>query len=174
MGDPSGWAHEYYTALATGQVGQDPAFSLYTGLTRTKGGTYGNDVGTSLKLSIPDVSKQVQKGSEEEILLGSTTLTMNGQGCRFVAIVVDKEDLKNLPDGVNPKVECEGASVTVLSTIKRDVSNHGKSLTGLKGSADSNALYLVVVISKGAVGTSNSFEVKVVYLLKNGLYRNLH
>ena len=26
VGDPSGWAHEYYTALATGQVGQDPAF----------------------------------------------------------------------------------------------------------------------------------------------------
>lgn len=166
VGDPSGWAHEYYTALATGQVGQDPAFSLYTGLTRTKGGTYGNDVGTSLKLSIPDVSKQVQKGSEEEILLGSTTVTMNGQGCRFVAIVVDKENLKNLPDGVNPKVECEGASVTVLSTIKRDVSNHGKSLTGLKGSADSNALYLVVVTSKGAVGTSNSFEVKVVLPLE--------
>ena len=64
VGDPSRWAHEYYTALATGQVGQD-RFSLYTGLTRTKGGTYGNDVGTSLKLSIPDVSKQVQKGSEE-------------------------------------------------------------------------------------------------------------
>ena len=144
-------------------MGDIPTYTLYKNLTIND---YSESVGTTLKLSIPDADKQVQKGKEEEILLGSATVTMSGQSGRLFAIVVDKDELKNLPDGVTPKVKCEGASVTVLSAIGRNVSDHGESFTGLKDSADSKAVYLVVVTAKGAAGTSNSFEVKVVLPLK--------
>ena len=86
---------------------------------------------------------------------------MNGQGSRLIAIIVDKDELKKLPDAVDPKVECKGASVTVISAIGSKASNQGSSLTGLKDSTNSNAVYLVVVTSKAASGTSGSFEVKV-------------
>ena len=158
VGDPSGWAHEYYTALASGQVGQESTYTLHKNLST---GVYDKDVGTSLKLSIPDADEQVQKGSDEEIPLGSATVTMNGQGSRLIAIIVDKDELKKLPDAVDPKVECKGASVTVISAIGSKASNQGSSLTGLKDSANSKAVYLVVVTSKAAAGTSSSFEVKV-------------
>jgi hypothetical protein len=158
VGDPSGWAHEYYTALASGQVGQESTYTLHKNLST---GVYGKDVGTTLKLSIPDADKQAQKGSDEEILLGSATIPMNGQGSRLIAITVDKDELKKLPDAVNPKVECKGASVTVISAIGSKASKHGNSLTGLKDSVNSKAVYLVVVTSKAAAGTSGSFEVKV-------------
>jgi len=102
----------------------------------------------------------VQAG-EEETTLGSATVTMNGQGCRLVAIAVDADELKELPDGIDPKVECQGASVTVISAIGRNARNCASSLTGLKDSADSQAVYLVVVTSQSAAGVSSSLEVKV-------------
>jgi len=101
VGDPSGWAHEYYTALASSQVGQESTYTLYKNVST---GVYGKDVGTTLKLSIPDANKQAQKGNGEEILLGSATITMNGQGSRLIAIIMDTDELKKLPDAVNPKV----------------------------------------------------------------------
>jgi hypothetical protein len=158
VGDPSGWAHEYYTALASGQVGQEGAYILHKNLST---GVYGADVGTTLKLRIPNANDLAQKAKGEEIVLGSATVTINGQGCRLVAITFDADDLKKLPDGVNPKVECQGASVTVISAEGRNVKNCGSSLSGLKGSADSKAVYLVVVTSQAGAGVSESFDVKI-------------
>jgi len=157
VGDPSGWAHEYYTALASGQVGQEGAYTLHKNLST---GVYGADVGTTLKLKIPDANL-VQKAGGEETTLGSATVTMNGQGCRLVAITVDADELKKLPDGVDPKVECQGASVTVISAIGRNARSCGSSLTGLKDSTDSQAVYLVVVTSQAGAGVSGSFDVQL-------------
>lgn len=158
VGDPSGWAHEYYTALATGQVGQESAFTLHKNL---KDGVYGAEVGTTLKLSIPDADEQAQQAAGEDMALGSASVAMNGQGCRLVAVTVDTDELKHLPDGVAPKVECKGASVTVVSAVGRNASNCGNLLTGLKDAADSKAVYLIVVTSQSAAGTSGNFDVKV-------------
>jgi len=159
VGDPSGWAHEYYTALASGKVGQEGAYILHKNL-RT--GVYGADVGTTLKLRILNANDLAQKAKGEEIVLGSSTVKMNGQGCRLVAITVDADDLKKLPDGANPKVECQGASVTVISAEGRNVQNCGSSLSGLKDSADSQIVYLVVVTSQAGAGVSGSFDVKII------------
>ncbi|MDD4297996.1 MAG: hypothetical protein PHC69_13740, partial [Ruminiclostridium sp.] len=158
VGDPSGWAHEYYTTLSSGKVGQEGTYTLHKNLCS---GVYGADVGTTLKLSIPDVDKQEQKAGGEEIILGSTSVTMNGQGCRLVAITVDADELHKLPDGVDPSVECKGASVTVISAIGRNAQSCGSSLTGLKDSADSKTVYLVAVTSQAGAGVSGSFQVKV-------------
>ncbi len=157
-GDPSGWAHEYYTALASGQVGQESTYTLHKNLCT---GVYGTDVGTSLELSVPNSGKQAEKASGEDIVLGSASIAMNGQGCRLVAISVDEDELKKLPDGVDPKVECKGASVTVLSAVGRSVKSCGSVLAGLKDSSDNKAVYLVVVTSQSAAGASGSFDVKV-------------
>lgn len=157
VGDPSGWAHEYYTALASGQVGQEGAYTLHKNLST---GVYGADVGAVLKLRIPDADK-LQDAEGEEIILGAASLTINGQGCRLVAITVDTAELKELPDGVDPKVECQGASATVISAIGRNARSCGSSLSGLKDSADSQAVYLVVVTSQAEAGASDSLEVKV-------------
>ncbi len=158
VGDPSGWAHEYYTALALGQVGQEGAYTLHKNLST---GVYGADVGTTLKLSIPDANDLVQKAGGEETTLGSASVTMNGQGCRLIAITVDADELKELPDGVDPKVECQGASVTVISAIGPNARSCGSSLSGLKDSADSQAVYLVVVTSQAGAGASGSLEVRI-------------
>ena len=158
VGDPSGWAHEYYTALASGLVGQEGAYTLHKNLST---GAYSADVGTTMKLSIPDTDEQSEAASGGKLVLGSASVTMNGQGCRLVAITADAEELKKLPDGINPSVECKGASVTVVSAIGSKSKSYGSSLTGLKDSADSKAVYLVVVTSKEPAGTSGSFEVKV-------------
>ncbi|HBN84320.1 MAG TPA: hypothetical protein DDZ89_10785 [Clostridiales bacterium] len=156
--DPSGWAHEYYTALALGQIGQDSTYVLHKNIS-TNG--YGQDVGTTLKLNIPKEDEQAKNKSNDEIVLGTTCITMNGQGCRLVAITVDDKELKNLPDSIDPIVECKGASVSVISAIGRNAKNNGNTLTGLKDSADKNTVYLVAVTSQSAVGTSEKFDVKV-------------
>lgn len=160
VGDPSGWAHEYYTALASG-LGEESTYILHKRLSTSTTGSYGADVGTTMKLSIPDTDEQSEAASGGKLVLGSASVTMNGQGCRLVAITVDAEELKKLPDGIDPSVECKGASVTVVSAIGSKTKIHGSSLTGLKDSADSKAVYLVVVTSKEPTGTSGSFEVKV-------------
>jgi hypothetical protein len=58
-------------------------------------------------------------------------------------------------------VECKGASVTVISAIGRNAHSRGSSLTGLKDSADSKAVYLLAVTSQAGAGVSGSFQVKV-------------
>lgn len=158
VGDPSDWAHEYYTALASGQVGQESTYILHKNLST---GVYGTDVGTALKLSIPDADEQAENPGGEAMVLGSASVTMSGQGCRLVAITVDAQELENLPDGAEPSVECKGASVTVISAAGRNSKNCGNSLTGFKDSADSNTVYLVAVTSQDAAGVSGSFDVKV-------------
>lgn len=158
VGDPFGWAHEYYVALASGQVGEGNAYTIYKNLSTD---VYGEDVGTTLSIRIPDEDKQEQKKSGEDIVLGSASVTMGGQGCRLVAITVEADELKKLPDGVDPKVECKGASVTVISAIGRNVKNCGTSLTGFKDSIDNKKVYLVVVTSKAASGVSDSLKVNV-------------
>ena len=163
VGAPSGWAHEYYTMLGSGKVGQIGTYLLHKNLSS---GVYGSDVGTTLKLSIPDVDKQEQKVGGEEIMLGSTSVTINGQGCRLVAITVDAKELAKLPDGVDPIVECKGASVTVISAIGSKARTCGNSLTRLKDSADSKAVYLVAVTSQAGAGVSGSFQVKVKLALE--------
>lgn len=162
VGDPSGWAHEYYTALASGQVGEASAFTHYKNLGKNpSSGGYGAEVGTTLKLSIPDADDKEQKEKGDDTVLGSASVTMDGQACRLVAITVDADELKKLPDGVDPKVECKGASVTVISAIGRNVKNYGSSLTGLKDSVDNKNVYLVVVTSNAAAGTSDTLKVNV-------------
>lgn len=156
VGDPSAWAHEYYTALASGQVGQEGAYTLHKNLIA---GVYGPDVGTVLKLGIPDEDESQTAG--EDIILGSASVSMNGQGCRLVAITVDDVELDKLPDGAEVSVECKGASVTVISAAGRNTSSLGDALTGLKDSADSKAVFLVAVTSQSAAGVSGSFEVRV-------------
>lgn len=158
VGDPSGWAHEYYTALASGQVGLASAYAHYSNL---KSGGYGAEVGTTLKLSIPNPDDREQKDKGDDAVLGSASVTMNGQACRMIAITMDANELKKLPDGVDPKVECKGASVTVISAIGRNVKNYGSSLTGLKDSVDNKNVYLVVVTSNAAAGTSGAHKVNV-------------
>ncbi len=174
VGDPSSWVHEYYTAIASGKIGQESTYTLHKNIST---GVLGEDVGTTMKLSIPDTDKQAEAASGEKLVLGSASVTMNGQGSRLVAITIDKDKLKNLPDKIDPSVECKGASVNVISAVGSKSKNCGSSLTGLKDSADSKTIYLVVVTSKEPAGVSKSFEVKVKLEVKkidfSGTYKGI-
>ena len=157
-GEISGWSHDYYTALASGQVGFEGASIIYKNV---KDGVYGPEVGASIKLAIPDENEQKQMQGEDEIILGSVSVAMQGQGSRFIAITVSADELKKLPDGVEPEVECEGAKITVLSLAGRNVNNCGKVLSKLKDSIDNNKVYLVVVTSKSAANVHGDFDIKI-------------
>lgn len=173
VGDPLQWAHSYYLALASGQVGDLATYTLYK---NTTSGVYKGDVGTTLKLNIP-TADEIEKVTEDELLIGSTKVTMNGQGSRLIAITVDNDTLKNLPDGADVKIECKGASVTVLSAKGKEVKKLGKSLTGLKKSIDDKQVYLAVVTSSSEKEASAEFEVKVKLSLKkidfSGTYKGI-
>ncbi|MBP7343295.1 MAG: hypothetical protein KA982_00995 [Clostridia bacterium] len=156
VGNPSEWAHEYYVAMARGEIGQYNAFQLHKNLSTD---VYGNDVGSSLKLNIP--KSDDLKSESEDVILGTAELSMSGQGCRMIAITVENNDLKNLPDGIDPEVECKGAQITVLSAIGRNIKKCGTVLKGLKDSADDNMVYLIVLTSESVSSNEMNFEIKI-------------
>lgn len=157
VGDPATWVHDYYLALTLGQVGEVVPYTLHKSLVS---GAYKDDVGTKLTLKIPEAD-EIDKAKDNDLVLGSAKVTMNGQGARFVAITVDKDELKKLPEGADVTIGAKGAELTLLSARGKEVNNLGKSLTGLKKSLDENKVYVALITSPAAPETVSDFEVKV-------------
>lgn len=159
VGDPAEWAHNYYTYLGCGG-GFDSTYSMHKNIADKISGT---DIGQVLALAVPSEEDQ-QKMIEDEgcVVLGQTSLSMPGLGCRMVAITISEEELKKLPDSSVPQVSCIGGEVTLLSAIGKQVQLEGTSMSELSRVLDKNKkIFLAVVTSDADRGKNSTVELKV-------------
>jgi alpha-tubulin suppressor-like RCC1 family protein len=117
-GPPERWVRDFYTAWVKGKVSKYTPHQLHTDLVtgRISG------IGTPLALVVPEADKTAaRQGYGQELVLGATTLSVDGLGAKLVAITISDTELKKLPDGQDPMVSVMGADLVVFAVRGRDV-----------------------------------------------------
>ncbi len=164
LGDPSKWAGDFYAALVKGQVGDYAPYTLHKTLAEGTEST----IGSKLPLIVPLESERKQHHeSDEDAVLGETTLNMNAYGAKLVALTIDDTNATLLEDSDQAVVRVsEGADVRVMAVHGKEVSEitrgeYGFPLEGLKNSLDNQMVYLVLVTGLHKTG-QQAYKVSVV------------
>ena len=147
-GPPASWAGDFYDALVTGKVGDYTPYTFYSNLSK---GSY-QELGSALELQIPPVEeiKEMQENGEVP-LLGETTLNIDAYGAKMAALTITPEELKKLPDAMNPAVSVDGnAQLSVYAVkgktaTKLETAGSEVELKDFKKASGQKMVYLVVV-----------------------------
>jgi len=168
--DPASYAADYYTKLVTGELAFPyTPYALYQNL--RDGVDEFAGAGTSLTLNIPSEDEVKDKlDAEEEVVLGSTSVSVYQNGTQYIALTLDEDEQKKLTDGANPvlKVDPDTADLRVLCIkgAQVEVLTGAGSVTipDFKAKLSENWSYLIQVVGlhgSGWVSNSESYEVTV-------------
>lgn len=147
-GPPASWAGDFYDALVTGKVGDYAPYTFYSNLSK---GSY-QELGTALALQIPpeeDIREMQENG--EIPILGETTLSIDAYGAKMAALTITPEELKKLPDAMNPAVSIDGSAQLAVYAVKGRTATKLETAGGevelkdFKKASGQKMAYLVVV-----------------------------
>ena len=147
VGPTSGWAADFYQSLISGDVSNYSPYIIFNNLI-----TYSEpELGTELKLLMPDEDEIASLEDGEPVLLGKTTLSVGSYGAKVVALTIDTENLDKLPDGVDPVVKLSGGGdLRVFAILGKSYqvatdSGDGIDLKDFKNALGTNHRFLVLV-----------------------------
>jgi len=158
-GDPAEWAGEFYSALIKGEVGDYTPYTLHSNL--AKGSM--TEVGTKIDLAVP-TADEIKEAAEngENPTLGQATVSVASYGAQLVAITIDAEELKLLPDGADPIVKVSGgnADVRAYAIKSREVAGFRAkdgevTLKDFKKATGDKKVFLVMVTGLQASGKTD-------------------
>lgn len=152
---------EYHYALATGAVGQFPAYTFHSILA---GGTYGSSVGGKMTLTMPNSATlaNAEESGDTPITLGSVSYAMYGTGCREVAIVMTADDLSGLPSTAKVfYTENDDCTVRLIRSKGKTCETVSSAMTvaDLKTSLSDGYRYTLVISALGERTQEKSAEV---------------
>ena len=155
-GDPALWAGGFYSALVSGTVGDYTPYMLHKNLAA---GDFAQ-VGTSLALEVPSEEEIAAALENDDVpLLGTANVNVAAYGAQLVALTIDAENGKLLPDGMDPVVKVSGGADASVFAIKgsafteSDVTGSGAPLTDFKKSSGDQYVFLVLITGLHAAGT---------------------
>ncbi len=162
-GPPNVWVGDFYEALVTGEVSEYAPYTIYKNLADGKAAA----LGTSLALVMPEAAEIAQLQEDgEPVSLGKTTLNVGAYGAQLVAITVDAENLKLLPDGSDPIIKVSGGNcdLCVFAILGKNVqtasdTGDGINLKDFKDATGNNYLFLALVTN--LTDSKQDFELSV-------------
>lgn len=155
VGDPGGWAGDYYSALVKGEVGTFSPNVLIGGLSPNRHET----MGTSLALITPSLEQIDIAADQGEVpVFGTSTLHISAYGAQAILLTIDQKNIDLLQDNMDPAVRVSGnADIRVFSVKDKDVielraTGDTVSLTGFKAAVKDGRGFLVLVTGLHASG----------------------
>ncbi len=154
------WVNDFYNQYFLGETTAYYVPKLFYDLLLS-GSEEFTHAGSVLNLTVPEPDEINEALKNDEApLLGSTQLSIPALGARVVALDVDIESLKNLPDDMDPVVNAEGnitLTVYAINGINYEKLGNGSNvkLKDFKDKLEDDVLFMALVVGMQESGRAD-------------------